>query len=176
MRFDMSNVIVRRATLSDVEDMHQLINHFAGLGLMLPKPRSKLYQNIRDFFVAERERQLVGCGALHVIWNDLGEIRSLAVAETYQNNGVGRRLAIAALQDAIELKLPRVFALTYQRDFFERLGFIEVDKSSMPQKVWGECMDCPKFPNCDEVAMILDAPFLPIASRGDPAVATEGDA
>ncbi|MFN2155985.1 MAG: N-acetyltransferase [Anaerolineae bacterium] len=158
----MSDVIVRRATLSDVEDMHRLINHFAGLGLMLPKPLSKLYQNIRDFFVAEKDEQFAGCGALHVIWNDLGEIRSLAVAEPYQKNGVGRRLAIAALQDAIELKLPRVFALTYQQAFFERLGFVEVDKSSMPQKVWGECMDCPKFPNCDEVAMIMDAPFLPI--------------
>jgi amino-acid N-acetyltransferase len=164
----MSNVVVRRATLSDVEDMHQLINHFAGLGLMLPKPRSQLYQNIRDFFVADKGGQFAGCAALHVIWKDLGEIRSLAVAEPFQKNGVGRRLAVAALQDATELKLPRVFALTYQSEFFERLGFIEVDKASMPQKVWGECMDCPKFPNCDEVAMILNEPFLPIADRDAP--------
>jgi amino-acid N-acetyltransferase len=171
----MSDVIVRRATLSDVEDMHQLINHFADLGLMLPKSRSKLYQNIRDFIVAEKEGQLVGCGALHVMWNDLGEIRSLAVAEACQKDGVGRRLAVAALQDAVELRLPRVFALTYQREFFERLGFIEVEKSSMPQKVWGECMDCSKFPNCDEIAMVLDAPFLPIA-ESRPAFATERNA
>jgi amino-acid N-acetyltransferase len=145
--------------------MHQLINHFAGLGLMLPKPRSKLYQNIRDFFVAEREGEFAGCGALHVLWNDLGEIRSLAIAERYQKNGVGRRLAIAALEDAVELKLPRVFVLTYQQAFFEHLGFIEVEKSTLPHKVWGECMDCPKFPNCDEIAMILDEPFLPVADR-----------
>jgi amino-acid N-acetyltransferase len=154
------DTIVRRATLSDVEDMHHLINHFAGLGLMLPKPLSKLYQNIRDFFVAEKEGEFAGCAALHVIWNDLGEIRSLAVVERFQKNGVGRRLAVAALQDAMELKLPRVFALTYQQEFFARMGFVEVDKTTMPQKVWGECMDCPKFPNCDEIAMILDAPFL----------------
>jgi amino-acid N-acetyltransferase len=175
VRFDMSNVTVRRATLSDVEDMHQLINHFAGLGLMLPKPRSRLYQNIRDFFVAEKDGQFAGCGALHVIWKDLGEIRSLAVAEPFQKNGVGRLLAIAALEDATELKLPRVFALTYQSEFFERLGFVEVDKSSLPQKVWGECMDCPKFPNCDEVAMILDEPFLSFAPLEDRPIADRGE-
>lgn len=155
----MSEVNVRRATLSDVEDMHALINHFASQGLMLPKSRNKLYQNIRDFFVAEKDGQFAGCCAMHVIWNDLGEIRSLAVVGTYQNNGVGRRLAIAALRDAADLQLPRVFALTYQCAFFERMGFVEVDKVTLPQKVWGECMDCPKFPNCDETAMILDAPF-----------------
>ena len=156
----MSETVVRRATLADVEEMHALINHFAGEGLMLPASRNKLYQNIRDFFVAEKDDQFAGCCALHIIWSDLGEIRSLAVRKTFQSNGVGRRLAEAALADATALKLPRVFALTYQKAFFERLGFVEVEKATMPQKVWGECMDCPKFPNCDETAMILDAPFL----------------
>ena len=156
----MSEVVVRRATLADVEEMHALINHFAGEGLMLPKSRNKLYQNIRDFFVAEKGATFAGCCALHIIWSDLGEIRSLAVKEEYQSNGVGRRLAEAALLDAQALRLPRVFALTYQKAFFERLGFVEVEKATMPQKVWGECMDCPKFPNCDETAMILDAPFF----------------
>ena len=156
----MSEIVVRRATLADVEEMHRLINYFAGEGLMLPKSRNNLYQNIRDFFVAEKKGQFAGCCALHVIWGDLGEIRSLAVEEAHQNNGVGRLLAEAALRDAAALKLPRVFALTYQKAFFERLGFVEVDKSEMPQKVWGECMDCPKFPICDETAMILDAPFF----------------
>jgi amino-acid N-acetyltransferase len=144
--------------LADVEKMHGLINYFARSGWMLPKSRNKLYQNIRDFFVAEKDGEFAGCCALHVMWDDLGEIRSLAVVEAYQSNGVGRLLALAALEDAVALKLPRVFALTYQQAFFERLGFIEVDKASMPQKVWGECMDCPKFPNCDEVAMVLDLP------------------
>jgi len=156
----MSETIVRRATLADVEAMHHLINHFARKGLMLPASRNKLYQNIRDFFVAEKGEQFAGCCALHILWSDLGELRSLAVGEAFQKNGVGRRLAAAALRDAAALKLPRVFALTYQKEFFERLGFVEVDKTTMPQKVWGECMDCPKFPNCDETAMILDAPFI----------------
>lgn len=152
----MSEIIVRRATLADVEAMHHLINHFASQELMLPKSRNKLYQNIRDFFVAEKEGQFAGCCALHVIWDDLGEVRSLAVAEQFQKNGVGRHLAEAALKDALALKLPRVFALTYQEAFFEQMGFTQVDKATMPQKVWGECMDCPKFPHCDEIAVVLD--------------------
>jgi amino-acid N-acetyltransferase len=156
----MDGVIVRPATLADVESMHHLINHFAGKGLMLPKSRNKLYQDVRDFFVAERQGTLLGCCALHVLWSDLGEIRSLAVAEVAQNNGVGRQLALAALADATALGLPRVFVLTYQQEFFERLGFVKVNKAAMPQKVWGECIDCPKFPNCDEIAMVLDAPFI----------------
>ncbi|MBN1641615.1 MAG: N-acetyltransferase [Anaerolineae bacterium] len=159
-------MIVRRATLADVEDMHALINAYADDGWMLHKSRNKLYQNIRDFLVAEKDGQFAGCCALHVIWSDLGEIRSLAVAKAFQNNGVGRRLAIAALRDAAELRLPRVFALTYQHAFFVRLGFTEVDKATLPQKVWGECIDCPKFPNCDETAMVLDAPFV-LAMEGE---------
>jgi amino-acid N-acetyltransferase len=158
------NVHIRRATLSDVEAMHALINGFAAKGLMLAKSRRQLYQNIRDFWVADQEDQghhiLAGCAALHIIWGDLGEIRSLAVDERFQKNGVGRRLAEALLREAEQLKLPRVFALTYQQAFFERLGFRLVDKATMPHKIWGECMDCPKFPNCDELAMIKDAPFL----------------
>jgi amino-acid N-acetyltransferase len=145
--------------------MHALINGFAAKGLMLAKSRRQLYQNIRDFWVAEEvgeagERTVVGCGALHIIWGDLGEIRSLAVDERHQSNGVGRRLGEALLREAGMLQLPRVFVLTYQKPYFERLGFRLVDKSTMPHKVWGECMDCPKFPNCDELAMIKDAPFL----------------
>ena len=167
------DILVRRASLADVEQMHALINRFAGQGWMLAKSRHNLYQNIRDFYVADAyirgekrvapdrgAAEFAGCAALHVLWVDLGEIRSLAVEERFQKNGVGRVLIEAVLRDATALKLPRVVALTYQRAFFERMGFVEVaDKSMLPQKVWGECMDCPKFPNCDEVAMVADAPF-----------------
>jgi amino-acid N-acetyltransferase len=159
-----SDIIVRRATLADVEAMHALINGFATDGLMLAKSRRQLYENIRDFSVAEVQESggalaFAGCGALHVIWGDLGEIRSLAVDQRFQDNGIGRRLAQVLMQDADSLKLPSIFTLTYQQAFFERLGFRLVDKALMPHKVWGECMDCPKFPNCDELAMIKDAPF-----------------
>jgi amino-acid N-acetyltransferase len=168
------DVLVRRASLADVEQMHALINRFASQGWMLAKSRHNLYQNIRDFFVAEKadptqasaadgytRTEFAGCAALHVLWVDLGEIRSLAVEERFQKNGVGRVLIEAVLRDAMALKLPHVVALTYQKAFFARMGFAEVvDKSTLPQKVWGECMDCPKFPNCDEVAMVADAPFV----------------
>lgn len=156
----MSELTVHRATLSDVEDMHRLINFFAGKELMLSKSRNHLYQHIRDFFVARKDGEFAGCGALHVLWGDLGEIRSLAVDKRFQGNGVGRQIVKALLQDATSLDLPRVFALTYQDTFFERLGFIRVEKETMPRKVWGECIDCPKFPNCDEIAVIMDAPFV----------------
>jgi amino-acid N-acetyltransferase len=163
------DILVRRASLADVEQMHALINRFASQGWMLAKSRHNLYQNIRDFYVAEKRAdsdrgsaaEFAGCAALHVLWVDLGEIRSLAVEERFQKNGVGRVLIAAVLRDAMALKLPRVVALTYQRAFFEHMGFVEVvDKSMLPQKVWGECMDCPKFPNCDEIAMVADSPFV----------------
>lgn len=158
MESGMSEVIIRRATLSDVEAMHRLVNHFADEGWMLPKSRNTLYQNIRDFVVAEVDEQFAGCGALHIVWGDLGEIRSLAVEEQFQKEGVGWLIVSELLADARALNLPRIFALTYQeqKSFFERMGFVEVAKSTMPQKVWGECMDCPKFPDCDEIAMILE--------------------
>ena len=114
----MSEDIVRRATLADVEAMHHLINHFAGKGLMLPASRNKLYQNIRDFFVAEKGGQFAGCCALHVLWSDLGEIRSLAVKEVFQKNGVGRCLARAALRDAAApLPDPIPYDLSLLKDY-----------------------------------------------------------
>jgi amino-acid N-acetyltransferase len=159
-----SGFVIRRATLSDVEGMHALINRFADQGSMLAKSRRQLYEFIRDFYVAEaadRDGQptLAGCGALHILWSDLGEIRSLAVAKPFQKRGIGRQLAKMLMVEADLLKLPSIFALTYQQSFFEHLGFRLVAKTTMPHKVWGECMDCPKFPNCDELAMIKDAPF-----------------
>jgi len=153
---DLEPVVVHRATLSDVEAMHELVNTFAQKGLMLPRSRNQFYQDIRDFFVAEKGGEFAGCGALHVTWVDLGEIRSLAVEERFQGNGVGARIVEALLADARSLNLPRVFALTYQQGFFAHFGFCELDKDQLPHKVWGECINCPKFPNCDETAVVLD--------------------
>jgi len=153
---DDEAVIVHRATLADVEEMHELINRFSQQGLMLPRSRNQFYQDIRDFFVAEKGGQFAGCGALHVTWADLGEIRSLAVVERFQGNGVGHRIVDMLLEDARSLHLPRVFALTYQKAFFESIGFVEINKDDLPHKVWGECINCPKFPNCDETAVVLD--------------------
>jgi amino-acid N-acetyltransferase len=115
-----------------------------------------LYERVRDFYVCQEEGEIVGTCALHPCWEDLGEIRSLAVKESYGRRGIGTDLVRTCLQEAQSLGIKRVFALTYKADFFQRLGFQLTDKSKLPQKVWSDCIKCVKFPECDETAMILD--------------------
>lgn len=145
---------VEKARISDVAQMHQLINHFADKGEMLARPLSELYENIRDYFVVRQGGQVIACAALHVSWSDLAEIKSVAVAEGKQEQRIGTQLVEACLREAKELGIPTVFCLTYQPAFFEKRGFSQVEKTELPHKVWGECYLCPKFPNCDEVALI----------------------
>lgn len=147
---------LRKATVKDVPAMARLINGYASQGQMLPKSHYQLYQDIRDFVVISNGDELVGCGALHIIWEDLAEIRSLVVSERWQGQGMGRLMVETLLAEARALGLPRVFALTYQEGFFARLGFRVVPRESLPQKIWGDCLNCPKFANCDEIAMIFD--------------------
>ncbi len=144
---------VQKARISDVDQMHKLINYFADKGEMLPRPLSEIYENIRDYFVIKQGKQVIGCAALHVTWSDLAEIKSVAVAEDSQEQGIGNQLIEACLQEAKELGIPTIFCLTYKPAFFERFGFSQLDKMELPQKVWTECYRCPKFPNCDEVAL-----------------------
>lgn len=147
---------IRRATVRDVPAITSLINHTAGQGLLLPKSLSQVYQNVRDFLIYEEEGEIIACGALHVLWEDLAEIRSLVVREEHRHKGIGRRLVTVLLEDARALGVPRVFALTYKPGFFLRLGFREIAKESLPHKIWADCIDCPKFPHCDETAVILE--------------------
>jgi len=149
-------VFIRKAKISDVENIHSLITHYAGEGLMLPRARSTLYEGIREFSVVETDGKLVACGSLHIVWEDLAEIRALAVAPAYTRLGFGRALVNTFLQEAAGLELPRVFALTYQPGFFAKCGFRLIDKADLPQKVWKECVNCPQFPNCEESAVIID--------------------
>ena len=149
-------VILRPAVLRDVEAIVELVNFYASRGEMLPKSLSQVYQNIRDFVVAEREGRIVGCGALHILWDNLAEIRSLAVVEAERQRGIGGRIVRALLDDARRLAVPRVFALTYKPQFFVRCGFVPIERESLPRKIWGDCIDCVKFPRCDEVALICD--------------------
>jgi len=146
-----------KARIQDVPQMHQLINYFADKGEMLPRPLSELYEGIRDFFVVREGERAIACAALHVSWSDLAEVRSVAVAEGSQYKGVGRQLIEACLKEAGELGIPTVFCLTYQPAFFERHKFIQVDKAELPRKVWTDCYRCPKFPDCDEVALVYHA-------------------
>lgn len=147
---------LRKVKLSDVEEIMSLINGFADQGLMLPRSRSTLYEHLREFLVVESDQKIIATGALHIIWDDLAEIRALAVSEENQGRGLGKMLVQALLQDAQEIECPKVFTLTYQPGFFARCGFTLIDKEDMPHKVWKECIHCVKFPNCDENAMILN--------------------
>jgi len=147
---------LRRARVSDVTAIHRLINHFASRDEMLPRSLNELYENLRDYFVLENGGELVGCCALHVTWSDLAEVKGLAVREDHQGKRLGDLLVRACLDDAKGLGLTRLFVLTYIPDYFQRFGFRPVEKSELPQKVWSECIRCPKFPDCGEISMALN--------------------
>lgn len=147
---------VRKAKLSDVKYIYKLILYFAKKGDLVPRPMSELYEKVRDFFVYEEKDLIVGVCALHILWEDLAEIRSLAVAEEYQKLGIGKELVLSCLEEAEELGVGRVFALTTSPEFFKKLGFKEVSKNELPQKVWADCIRCSKFPECDEIAVLKD--------------------
>ena len=145
---------VDNAKVGDADSIHRIINRFADKGEILPRALSEIYENIRDFFVVRNEGEVVACAALHISWLDLAEIRSLAVDEKNQNQRIGSLLVQACLDEAKALGIPTVFCLTSEPAFFEKHGFKLVDKAELPRKVWGECYRCPKFPDCDEVALI----------------------
>jgi amino-acid N-acetyltransferase len=149
---------IRKARIADVAIIQKLLAGFAQQGKLLARSLSELYTNLRDMFVARDESigQVMGCCSLHIMWEDLAEIRSLAVADEYQGRGVGRSLVQACIDEARELGIKRLFTLTYETGFFERMGFQVADKNIFPQKIWADCLHCPKFPECDEVALVMD--------------------
>ena len=144
---------LRKACIADVEEMMLLINSNAEQGLMLPRSRNMLYEHIREFLLAEEGYELVGVASLHILWSDLAEIRALAVSSEYKRKGIGTQIVKALEEEARELGVTKLFALTYQPEFFKYCGYDEVSKDQMPQKVWTECINCLKFPNCDEIAV-----------------------
>jgi amino-acid N-acetyltransferase len=146
---------LRKARTADAPAMQRLINGFADRGAMLHRSLSELYENIRDFFVIEENGEVIGCAALHVSWKDLAELKSLAVAEAAQGRGFGRQLVQACVDEAEEIGIARVFALTYVPELFVKMRFQIVDKALLPRKVWTECVYCPKFPDCGEIAVLL---------------------
>ena len=154
----MTNEHIRidKATMAEAPQIQGLVSSFANIGEMLPRPLSEIYEHLRDFLVVREEQQVVACAALHIMWEDLAEIRSLAVMEGNQEQGVGLLLVNACLTEARRLGIRTVFALTQQPAFFEKAGFHQADVMSLPRKVWGECFRCPKFPQCDETAMVIE--------------------
>lgn len=147
---------IRKAKIADLKEVHKLVNEFARRELMIPRSINELYENIRDLVIFEEDGGINGVCALHVLWEDLAEIRSLAVKKEYQKMGIGRKLVKRCLAEARGLGIHRIFVLTYQPDFFEKMGFTQTDKSELPQKIWGDCIRCPKFPECDEHALIIN--------------------
>jgi amino-acid N-acetyltransferase len=145
---------VGKARIRDAEQMHKLINYYADKGEMLARPLSEIYENIRDYFVVRQGERVIACAALHVNWLDLAEIKSLAVAEDNRHQGIGAQLVGACREEAKQLGIATIFCLTYNPAFFEKFGFSQVDKAELPRKVWTECYRCPKFPDCDEVALV----------------------
>lgn len=141
--------------------MYDLLDHFADKGLLLGRSLSSLYDQLRDFqvFVEEGDtgEEIVGVCALHICWEDLAEVRSLAVKDSAQGKGVGRQLVESCLLEAEALGIKQVFTLTYQPDFFSHQGFDPIDKKELPHKVWSDCINCPKFPDCNEEAMIWNS-------------------
>lgn len=150
---------IRKARLSDVNEMFRIINYYADKQRMLPKTQLQLYENLRDYSIAvdpSMHGRLRGCGALHIYWENLAEIRALAVASDVAHTGVGTALVEQLLCEARELGIEQVFVFTYEPHFFARFGFMQVEHRAMPLKVYNECFHCPKFNKCDELAMVLN--------------------
>jgi len=149
-------LIVRKAGIRDVGVMSRIVNFYAEQQQMLPKTHLQLYENLRDYSVVEdASGQIIACGALHIYWENLAEIRAIAVAEGMNRKGIGTMLAERLIDEAQELGLEQVFCFTYVPKFFNSLGFIQVEHSVLPLKVYNECFQCPKFNKCDEIAMVL---------------------
>ena len=144
---------IRPARMGDVKEIHVLLKHFAGKELLLGRSISSLYDHLRDFVVYD-DNGVQGVCSLHICWDDLAEIRSLAVAEDKQSLGIGEALVKVCLEEAMRLDIGQVFTLTYQAPFFRKLHFTDIDKRDLPHKVWSDCLNCPQFPDCDEEAMI----------------------
>ncbi|MBW2605044.1 MAG: N-acetyltransferase [Deltaproteobacteria bacterium] len=165
-------MVIQKARVRDVEEILELVNTFAAMNLLLPRGPQYLYENIRDFVIAcdsnvpvcsmtktrEVLHLIVACGALHVLWEDIAEIRSLAIHPDYQHLGLGSKLVEYMKEEAKQLGIHRLytFTLTETQDFFKTFGFKRQNRSDLPPKIWGECSRCPKYFHCDEVGMVLN--------------------
>jgi amino-acid N-acetyltransferase len=150
--------MIRKATLQDVNAIHSLLQLYAVKGELLPRPLSALYDHVRSFSVCvdERKNLIVGCCALQFCWEDLAEIRSLAVHPNYQGKNIGSDLTKTVLSEAKTFETKKVFTLTYRPEFFQKFGFAQIDRTALPIKIWGDCITCVKFPDCDEIAMMKE--------------------
>lgn len=147
-------MLIRQAKVSDVKDMHLLVKGHAQKGELLPRPLSNLYEKITDFIVVEEKDKIIACGALHVSWEDLAEIRTLIVTKKYQKKGIGAKIVHKLERRADKLGIKKVFALSFKPKFFQKIGYTEINRDILPHKVWSDCIKCPMFPDCGETALM----------------------
>ena len=150
---EKEEITIRKARITDSNCIKKLVNSYAEESVMLPISINQIYEKLRNFSVIEKNGHVIGCGALKIVWKDLGEIRSVAISRSQKNKGYGKALINKLLEEAKSLDLKKVFVLTYVSGFFEKMGFEKISKSKLPHKVWIDCINCPKFPRCDEVAL-----------------------
>jgi len=146
---------LRKAKISDVPEIVRLVKLWADQGQMLARSQASIFNYLRSFQVVEENGQIIGVGSLSIIWGDLAEVRTLAIHPDHIGKGLGSTIVHSLLQEAKELEIPKVFTLTYKPDFFKKMGFQSVDKQELPHKVWTDCINCPKFPDCDEHALSI---------------------
>ena len=155
-RAGMAKCVLRKAKVRDAQHIQKLINSYAKKEIMLFRSLNDIYEGIRDYWVCVDEGKIVGCAALHVDWEDLAEIRSVVVDNERQKSGIGLQLVEKCIEEAKQLELKKVFVLTYQSEFFQKAGFVPYEKDNLPHKIWGDCLKCHKFPECDEEALIIE--------------------
>ena len=150
--------VIRKARIGDIKKIHRILSVYTTEGTVLPRSLSELYDQLRDFFVSVHpgDGSIAGTCSMHICWDRIAEIRSLAVVQESQGAGIGTRLVKACIDEARQLEVDQIFVLTYATKFFRKFGFRKVDKAVLPHKVWSDCMKCVKFPDCDEEAMILE--------------------
>ncbi len=151
----MQSIKVKKARIKDAHNIHKLINYYAEKGLLLPRSLSEIYEHIRDYIILEKNGDIKGVCALGICWEDLAEIRSLAISPESRDKGFGSKLVQECIIEARELGIKKIFILTYAPKFFAKFGFKKIKKTSLPHKIWADCLKCPKFPDCDEIAMSL---------------------
>ena len=146
--------MIRKAKISDIKKIQALVNIFAKKGLMLARSLNELYENLRDYWIYQDKGKIIACAALHISWDNLAEIKSVAVVKPRQKKGIGSSLIAVCLEEAKVLGAKRIFVLTYKPQFFKKFGFKRIKQSELPHKIWAECINCSKFPNCQEIALL----------------------
>lgn len=150
----IGNLHFKKAVTGDAKAIHKLINTYAEKNKMLPRSLNEIYENIRDYLICLDNGSIIAVSSLHILWEDLAEIRSVSVSKKYQGRGIGKKLISKGLKEAKSIGVKKVFALTYHPDYFKILGFEDIDKNNLPHKIWVDCLKCPKFPDCNETAVI----------------------